>query len=71
MACWQGRNMNTSAPTRAECLLQIVGDAMKAEPALEAVKVDHDQRSISIALLGRPPSGEFERELAGTISRGK
>src|SRR5689334_7573513 len=52
----------------SECLLQVVGDAMKAEPSLEAVKLDHKKRAISIATLGKPQVDELEDELTHQIS---
>lgn len=51
-----------------DCLLQVVGDAMKAEPALEAVKLNHDQHSISIATLGRPKVEQIEEDLSQRIA---
>ncbi|MBI4662904.1 MAG: heavy metal translocating P-type ATPase [Verrucomicrobia bacterium] len=47
-------------PTHSEsserCLVRLVADAMKEEPALSAVKIDRRQRSISVATLGKPAS---------------
>src|ERR1044071_5585661 len=53
---------------RPECLLKVVGEAMKVEPSLEAVKVDHDRRAISIATLGAPRVQEIEAELTKKIA---
>jgi Cd2+/Zn2+-exporting ATPase len=52
----------------SECLLQVVGEAMKAEPSLEAVKLDHERRAISIATLGRPALPELEEALSKEIA---
>src|SRR5688500_15751264 len=37
-----------------KCLVQTVADVMRREPALEAVKIDRAQSSISLATMGRP-----------------
>ncbi|HEY6229089.1 MAG TPA: heavy metal translocating P-type ATPase [Verrucomicrobiae bacterium] len=57
--------MKEEAP---ECLLKVVGEAMKVEPSLEAVKVDHDRQAISIATLGRPRVHEIEETLSEKIA---
>lgn len=41
---------------------------MKAEPSLEAVKLDHDRQAISIATLGSRNIPEIEEELTGKIA---
>src|SRR5689334_10825102 len=46
------------------CLVQTVADVMRREPALEAVKIDRGQHSISLATLGRA-----DPELEGLVSR--
>src|SRR5436305_6433044 len=51
-----------------ECLLKVVGEAMKIEPSLEAVKLDHDQRAISIATLGPPRVQEIQETLGEKIA---
>src|SRR4051812_48727176 len=51
-----------------DCLLHVVGEAMKAEPSLEAVKVDHDKQAISIATLGRPSVEHIEQTLTDQIA---
>lgn len=53
---------------RPECLLKVVGDAMKVEPSLEAVKVDHDRHAISIATLGPPRIEQIEATLTEKIA---
>jgi Zn2+/Cd2+-exporting ATPase len=53
---------------RPDCLLKVVGEAMRIEPSLEAVKVDHDSHSISIATLGRPRVEEIEATLNEKIA---
>src|SRR5438552_14534150 len=49
------------------CLTQTVAEAMKAEPALEAVKINRAQRSISVATLGRPKTPDLEGFLTAQI----
>src|SRR4051794_16167560 len=51
-----------------ECLLKVVGDAMKIEPSLETVKVDHERQAISIATLGPPRVQEIEETLGEKIA---
>jgi Cd2+/Zn2+-exporting ATPase len=51
-----------------ECLLKVVGEAMKVEPSLEAVKLDHDRRAISIATLGPPRVQEIQETLGEKIA---
>lgn len=53
---------------RPECLLKVVGEAMKVEPSLEAVKVDHDRHAISIATLGVPRVEAIEATLHEKIA---
>src|SRR3954467_15424228 len=57
--------MKEDAP---ECLLKVVGEAMKVEPSLEAVKVDHARQAISIATLGPPRVHEIEETLGEKIA---
>ena len=52
-----------------EALLKVVGDAMKVEPSLEAVKLDHERQAISIATLGPPRVQEIDY-LSSTAKRG-
>lgn len=40
--------------SRSKCLVQTLADVMRREPALEAVKIDRAQSSISLATLGQP-----------------
>src|SRR5438552_16772301 len=49
------------------CLTRTVAEAMKAEPALEAVKINRVQRSISVATLGRPKTPDLEGYLTAQI----
>jgi Cd2+/Zn2+-exporting ATPase len=56
--------MKAEAP---ECLLKVVGQAMKVEPSLEAVKLDHKKQAISIATLGRPRVEEIQETLSEQI----
>src|SRR6476469_1826160 len=57
--------MKKDAP---ECLLKVVGEAMKVEPSLEAVKLDHGRQAISIATLGPPRVHEIEETLGEKIA---
>ena len=49
------------------CLTRTVAEAMKSEPALEAVKINRAQRSISVATLGRPKTPDLEGFLTAQI----
>jgi Cd2+/Zn2+-exporting ATPase len=51
------------------CLTRTVSEAMKSEPALEAVKINRAQRSISVATLGRPKTPDLEGFLTAQIRR--
>ena len=57
----------TSGPVL--CLTRTVAEAMKSEPALEAVKINRAQRSISVATLGRPKAPDLEGFLTAQIRR--
>ena len=58
----------TVGPTdRVLCLTRTVAEAMKAEPTLEAVKINRAQRSISVATLGRPKTPDLEGYLTAQI----
>lgn len=68
--------MKTNAPASpnnpaagTDCLVQSVAEAFAAEPALEAVKIDHAARSISVATLGRSDSGGIERAVTARLER--
>src|SRR5947207_4303700 len=52
---------------RVLCLTRTIAEAMKAEPALEAVKINRAQRSISVATLGRPKTPDLEGFLTAQI----
>ena len=51
---------------QTNCLVQTVAEVMRREPALEAVKIDRAQRSVSLATLGRP-NPELERVVTQQI----
>src|SRR5438876_10174587 len=51
------------------CLVQTVAEAFAEEPALEAVKLNHARRSISVATLGRPNNAEIEHAVTARIER--
>jgi Zn2+/Cd2+-exporting ATPase len=56
-----------SPPDSVLCLTRTVAAAMKSEPALEAVKINRAQRSISVATLGRPKTPDLEGLLTAQI----
>src|SRR5256886_14490314 len=63
-----GTQSVTHGPTdRVLCLTRTVAEAMKAEPTLEAVKINRAQRSISVATLGRPKTPDLEGYLTAQI----
>src|SRR5213592_3289555 len=51
------------------CLVQTVAEAFAEEPALEAVKINHRRRSISVATLGRPNRAEIEQAVTARLER--
>src|ERR1051325_7423605 len=51
------------------CLTRTVAEAMKSEPAREAIKINRAQRSISVATLGRPKTPDLEGFLTGQIRK--
>src|SRR6266542_3108254 len=53
----------------AHCLVQTVAEAFAEEPALEAVKINHARRSISVATLGRPNRADIEQAVTSRIER--
>ena len=56
-----------AAPEPSACLTRAVAEAMQEEPALEAVKIDRAQRSISVATLGRLKTPDLEGNLTARI----
>lgn len=58
-----------SGPAASRCLVQTVAEAFKDEPALEAVKIDRAQHSISVATLGKADNGEIEKVLTERLQR--
>ncbi|HXT39227.1 MAG TPA: heavy metal translocating P-type ATPase [Candidatus Angelobacter sp.] len=57
----------TAPPDQTLCLTRTVAEAMNAEPALEAVKINRAQRSISVATLGLPKTPDLEGRLSAQI----
>lgn len=58
------------APDKASCcLVQTVAEAFTEEPALEAVKFNRAEHSISVATLGVADSREIEKTITERISR--
>ncbi|MBI5772967.1 MAG: cadmium-translocating P-type ATPase [Verrucomicrobia bacterium] len=45
----------------SHCLVATVAEAMRGEPALEAVKIDHARRAVSVATLGRADNAGLEK----------
>lgn len=61
---------DTAGPPKSadrNCLVQTVVKAMKEEPALEAVKIDRERRSISVATLGQPKRSDLQEYLTTQI----
>src|SRR6185436_7330978 len=56
----------TAGSEPPNCLVQTVADVMRREPALEAVKIDRAQHSVSLATLGRP-NPDLERVVTQQI----
>jgi Cd2+/Zn2+-exporting ATPase len=50
-----------------QCLVRTIRDAMAVEPALEAVRIDRERKSISVATLGRPRNPGLEKDLTARI----
>src|SRR5213593_3117914 len=65
----EARAATAAAPDRVSCLTRTVAEAMKAEPALEAVRINRAQRSISVATLGHPKAPDLEGFLTAQIRR--
>ena len=54
-------------PDETDCLIRVVAEAMRSEPALEAVKIDRARRSVSVATLGHPRTPNLEHTLTSQI----
>ncbi|HYT62124.1 MAG TPA: heavy metal translocating P-type ATPase [Haliangiales bacterium] len=63
----EAKSGTAAGPDHVWCLTQTVAEAMKSEPALEAVKINRAQRSISVATLGRPKTPDLEGYLTAQI----
>src|SRR5881409_1474722 len=63
------KSATAAPPASTRCLTRTVAEAMRSEPALEAVKIDRAQRSISVATLGRPKTPDLEGFLTAQIRR--
>jgi Cd2+/Zn2+-exporting ATPase len=59
----------TATSDNAHCLVQTVAEAFAEEPALEAVKLNRAQRSISVATLGKADSAGIERAVTSRIGK--
>ncbi len=55
--------------TESNCLVQTVAEAMKNEPALEAVRFDRARRSVSVATLGKSNNADLERNLMALVQQ--
>jgi len=65
-------NPNTAHSSKADnsnCLVQTVAEAFTEEPALEAVKFNRAQQSISVATLGQADNAEIEKTITNRIAR--
>lgn len=61
---------SAAVPDKASCcLVQTVADAFTEEPALEAVKFNRAEQSISVATMGVKDSAEIERTITERIGR--
>ena len=58
-----------ASPDSAHCLVQTVAEAFTEEPALEAVKFNRTQQSISVATLGKADNAEIEKVITERIAR--
>src|SRR5206468_1213269 len=65
----EAKSATVAAPGSVACLTRTVAEAMKTEPALEAVKINRALRSISVATLGRPKMPDLEAYLTAQIRR--
>src|SRR5205814_6324666 len=61
------KSATAAPPDSALCLTRTVAEAMSTEPALEAVKINRAQRSISVATLGRPKTADLDDQLTALI----
>jgi Zn2+/Cd2+-exporting ATPase len=63
------RLSTSTSPQGADpnCLVRTVTEAMKDEPALEAVRIDRARRSVSVATLGKPRNADLEGQLLAQI----
>jgi len=59
----------SAAPDSKHCLVQTVAEAFTEEPALEAVKFNRAQRSISVATIGHANNAEIEKVVTERIGR--
>ncbi len=60
----------SSAPGTADpCLVQSVAEALAAEPALEAVKLDREHRRLSVATLGRADAAAIEKAVTDRVQK--
>src|SRR4051812_16592686 len=62
-----GRESQAIADASDNCLIQVVAEAMKDQPALEAVKFNRAQKSISLATMGKVSDPDLERLLTTKI----
>lgn len=61
---------STGVPDKASCcLVQTVAEAFTEEPALEAVKFNRAEQSISVATMGVTDSAEIEKTITERIGR--
>jgi Cd2+/Zn2+-exporting ATPase len=61
----------TAVPRDIHCLVQTVAEAMADEPALEAVKVNREQHTLSVATLGKPRHDDIQAFLGEQIEQSR
>jgi len=57
------------APPKSDCLARSVVKALEAEPLLEAVTIDHEQRKLAVATLGRADLPRIAERLTGNYQQ--
>ncbi len=64
-------NQKHSPPASPDspCLVRAVREAMAADPTLEAVRIDRDRQSVSVATLGKPRHENLAEAVSGEIQQ--
>src|SRR5262245_12819477 len=58
-----------TAPDASKCVARSVAEALKSEPALEAVTIDRSQQMVSIATLGRANVPQLQQTLTVRLQK--